>query len=59
MLPAELYWHGKSDLCALDGQTEISRFTRAGAGNDPAAFVILRDTNELLGDGFEFHVLAQ
>jgi uncharacterized membrane-anchored protein YitT (DUF2179 family) len=42
-------------LMVVVGQTEVSRLKELVKSTDPAAFVILSDTNEVLGEGFKFH----
>jgi uncharacterized membrane-anchored protein YitT (DUF2179 family) len=41
-------------LMVVVGQTEVSRLKELVRTTDPGAFVILSDTNEVLGQGFKF-----
>jgi uncharacterized membrane-anchored protein YitT (DUF2179 family) len=45
-------------LMVVVGQTEVSRLKELVKATDPGAFVILSDTNEVLGEGFKVHGLA-
>ncbi|OXM86348.1 YitT family protein [Paenibacillus rigui] len=42
-------------LMVVVGQTEVSRLKELVKATDPGAFVILSDTNEVLGEGFKLH----
>ncbi|MFD0680797.1 MULTISPECIES: YitT family protein [unclassified Paenibacillus] len=42
-------------LMVVVGQTEVSRLKELVKATDPGAFVILSDTNEVLGEGFKIH----
>lgn len=42
-------------LMVVVGQTEVSRLKELVKSIDPGAFVILSDTNEVLGEGFKIH----
>ncbi|WP_028551018.1 YitT family protein [Paenibacillus sp. UNC451MF] len=43
-------------LMVVVGQTEVTRLKQLVKAIDPGAFVILSDTNEVLGEGFKFHI---
>ncbi|MFH5187546.1 YitT family protein [Paenibacillus sp. TAB 01] len=42
-------------LMAVVGQNEVTRLKELVKATDPEAFVILNDTNEVLGEGFKLH----
>jgi len=42
-------------LMAVVGQNEVTRLKELVKATDPEAFVILSDTNEVLGEGFKLH----
>ncbi|MBE1447098.1 YitT family protein [Paenibacillus sp. OAS669] len=43
-------------LMVVVGQSEVTRLKQLVKALDPGAFVILSDTNEVLGEGFKFHI---